>query len=355
MCTDKNKPGFENKQYNDNMEDIFSSSAHWLIPPLATIIMAIVASWFLGKALANRPTLGLYRQLFFIALWIVVAFVFVGSLPLEDRTLIFQIMALLLTTLIGLSSTTFVSNAMAGLMLKSTNSFKEGDYIRVGEYFGGVKEKALLHTEIQSEDRDLIHLPNLFIITNPVQVVDQQGTLISAELSLGYDVHRRRVRELLLQAAAKADLVDPFVLILELGDFAVKYRVSGLLEDGSTAISARSSLRGAVLDVLHGDGVEIMTPSVMSQRPQTPDQQMIPARVFPDEANVDNGKAERAMFDKSERAGRISRFVEQLVKLEEEIKKLRSEDETGHMHTIKRYQHQINRLQAIIDAHHADE
>ena len=333
------------------MDDFFPAEAHWLIPPLGTVVVAFVASWFLGKALANRPNLGLYKPLFFVIFWVVAAFVFVGALPLEDPTLIFQIMALLLTTFIGLSSTTFVSNAMAGLMLKATGGFKEGDHIRVGDYFGGVKVKGLLHTEIQSEDRDLVHLPNLFIITNPVQVVDQQGTLISTELSLGYDVHRRRARDLLLQAAEQANLQNPFVLIVQLADYSVSYRVSGLLEDGSTAISARSSLRAAVLDVLHADGVEIMTPSVMNQRPLQADNVMIPLPYYGGKPDAENGKAEKAMFDKSDRAGRLSRFREHRARLEEDIKKLRSEDESANMGTINRYQHQLNRLQSIIDSY----
>lgn len=331
------------------MSELLPTSFEWLIAPLATLVIATGAFWFLSKALANKPNLGLYRQLFYVALWIIAAFVFVGTLPVKDKTLIFQIMALLLTTLIGLSSTTFVSNAMAGLMLKATGSFKEGDLIRVQDYFGGVKTKGLLHTEIQSEDRDLIHLPNLFIITNPVQVVDQKGTLISTEVSIGYDVHRRRVRQLLLEAAELAGLAEPFVLVVTLGDFSVTYRVSGLSDDGSTAISSRSTLRGAILDVLHESGVEIMTPGVMAQRPINPDQPVIPLRMYGAEVDADNGKAEKAMFDKSELAGRISRFRDRKSRLTQEIKRLQEESEGDHSATIELYERQIIRLQTVID------
>ncbi len=331
------------------MDQILPPDIQWIVPPLGTLLVAAAAFWFLNKTLANRPTLGLYRQLFFVAIAITAAFAFVGALPLQDKTLIFQIMALLLTTLVGLSSTTFVSNAMAGLMLKATGGFNEGDYIRVGDYFGGVKTKGLLHTEIQSEDRDLIHLPNLYIITNPVQVVDQKGTLISTELSIGYDVHRRRVRRLLLAAAEQANLTEPFVLITTLGDYAVTYRISGLLEDGSTAISSRSSLRGAVLDVLHEDGVEIMTPAVMNQRPLSPDAAVIPVKVFGDSPDADNGKAEKAMFDKSELAGRLSRFRERKARLSDELKELRDADEAANAEAIARHERQIGRLDAVLE------
>ena len=37
--------------------------------------------------------------------------------------------------------------------------------------FGRVTERGLFHTEIQTEDRDLVTLPNLYLVTNPVKVV----------------------------------------------------------------------------------------------------------------------------------------------------------------------------------------
>jgi uncharacterized small protein (DUF1192 family) len=79
------------------------------------------------------------------------------ALPLEKETHkdLFQLLALLITAVITLSSTTFVSNAMAGFMLRGMQSFRLGDFLRVETQFGRVTERGLLHTEIQSEERDL--------------------------------------------------------------------------------------------------------------------------------------------------------------------------------------------------------
>ena len=122
-------------------------------------------------------------------------------------------------------------------MLRSVGSFHPGDFIRVGENFGRVTEKGLVHTEIQSEDRDLITLPNLYLMNQPVGVIRTSGTLISAEVTLGYDVHRLRVRDLLKSAAEAAELSGPFVQILELGDHAIRYRVYGFLEDVANLVT----------------------------------------------------------------------------------------------------------------------
>ena len=77
---------------------------------------------------------------------------------------------------------------MAGLMLQVAKSFSPGDFVRVGEYFGRVTERGLFHVEKQTEDRDLTTLPNLHLATNSITVVHSAGTIVSAELSLGYDV-----------------------------------------------------------------------------------------------------------------------------------------------------------------------
>jgi len=53
-----------------------------------------------------------------------------------------------LTGVIAFSSTTFVANMMAGLMLRSVKSFTPGDFIEAGDYFGKATERGLFHTEI---------------------------------------------------------------------------------------------------------------------------------------------------------------------------------------------------------------
>ena len=98
---------------------------------------------------------------------------FLLTLPLEKKTHkeLFQLLALLITAVITLSSTTFVSNAMAGFMLRGMQSFRLGDFLRVEKQFGRVTERGLFHTEIQTEERALTTLPNLFLVSHPFTVI----------------------------------------------------------------------------------------------------------------------------------------------------------------------------------------
>ncbi|MEM7099984.1 MAG: mechanosensitive ion channel domain-containing protein [Pseudomonadota bacterium] len=330
------------------MQNWLTEDVQWLITPVAAVVVLVFGIWFVNKSFANRPNLKIYRQLAVLGLIIGTFLTFIAFSPIEDKSTIINILGLALTAVLGLSSTTFVSNAMAGLMLKSMGNFHTGDIIRVGEFFGGVRAKALLHTEIQGAERDIIHIPNLFLITNPVQVVDQKGTLISAEVSIGYDVHRVIVQQQLLQAAERAGLKEAFAHVTELGNFAVTYRVTGMLQDYGKLITKQHELKAAVLDTLHEQQIEIMTPSVMNQRPLPADQTAIPPITDPQTQKVDQGHAEKIMFDKSELAARINKLSQRKQRLLEEITTLKKDDaELKAMDIAWREQH-VQDLENII-------
>jgi small-conductance mechanosensitive channel len=63
-----------------------------------------------------------------------------------------------------------------------------------------------------------------------------------------------------------AGLQNPFVQIKELGDFSISYRIAGFLPDVKHILTSRSDLRKLVVDMLHGDGIEIVSPNFMNQR-----------------------------------------------------------------------------------------
>jgi small-conductance mechanosensitive channel len=237
------------------------------------ILVLLVAALYLChrallKRFAEKPTEQYQRQMIMLGLSLAGLVVAIIIMPVSDtmQGQLLSLLGVLLAATIALSSTTLVGNAMAGLMLKSLRKIRPGSYIRVGDHFGRVSEMDMLHTEIQTEDRDLTTLPNLFLVTHPVRVMRSSGTILSVEVSLAYDIPHRKVEECLLAAANATGLQDPFVQICELGDFSVTYRVAGLAEDLSALIETRRRLRAAILDALHDAEIEIVSPSFMNTR-----------------------------------------------------------------------------------------
>ncbi|MDP2481892.1 MAG: mechanosensitive ion channel [Candidatus Palauibacterales bacterium] len=250
-------------------------------------------------------------------------------LPIGDalRAQILSLIGIVLSAGIALSSTTFLGNMMAGIMLRAVRNFRMGDFIAVGEHFGRVSDRGLFHTEIQTEERNLTTLPNLFLVTNPVTTMRASGTIVAATVSLGYDIPRARIEKLLLQAAMKAELEDAFVTTVDLGDFSVTYRIAGLLTEVKSLITARSRLRGEMLDALHGGGVEIVSPTFMNTRPQEPDRKFVPDPA-PKQRKRPVGEApapEDILFDKAEEAEEAEGLREKMNRVSEEMETLKAE------------------------------
>lgn len=275
---------------------------------------------------AGEPEVRLIRQLVTAGVAIVVVALALAIAPMEGgaKEQVLKVFGLALTGVVAFGSTTFVSNAMAGLLLRSLRNFRPGDFLRVGEEFGRVTERGLFHTEIQTEDRDLTTIPNLYLVTRPVKVIHASGTIISAMVSLGYDVAHQRVEELLLDAGSRAELKEPFVQVVELGDFSVTYRLAGFLEDVKHVLSARSRLRSSMLDALHAGGVEIVSPTFMNQRRVEAGKRFIPQRREEGRSEAQReareGAPEEVIFDKAEEAGKLEDLRKERQELDAKLK-----------------------------------
>lgn len=238
-------------------------------------------------------------------------------LPIESsaKNSVFSLLGLLVTAVIAISSTTFASNAMAGIMLRIIRNFQPGDFIEVEQHVGRVSEMGWLHTEIQTKSRNLTTLPNLFLVTHAVTVIPGDKALIDATVSLGYDVSHHDVERILTSAAGKIGLNDAFVQVSELGDFSIVYRVAGFVDNPKLLLSARSNLRKQMIDSLHSGGVEIVSPTFMNQRQYRSDELFVSAVKAYQERR--NAKTEQSkVFDKAETAAEISRLKAQLKTLE---------------------------------------
>lgn len=311
------------------LDSIFSRAAD-LLPTAAVtalvVVVLFVARRILDKGYARVTESGFRVQLVMIGLTLVGLLTVIMTLPISDaaRGQLLSFLGILLSAVLALSSTTFISNALAGLMLRVIRSFRGGDFVRTEDHFGRVSERGLFHTEIQTEDRDLTTLPNLFLVTHPVTVVRSSGTIVSTTVSLGYDIPRKRVEALLLASAERTELEDPFVHLLELGDFSVTYRVAGLLTDVKQLLSARSRLRAHVLDGLHAGGVEIVSPTFMNTRAIAEGKRFIPAGASDSEGRPEEiaEGPEAVVFDKAEMAASVEDLRERHDALGKTLEKL---------------------------------
>lgn len=313
------------------------------VVPMALVILIGGGSlWVLSRSMVRqakelRGEGTFRRQLVLSILGIVflVALIIAAPLDPDDTHDLITLFGVAFTGVIALSSATIASNMMAGFMLRMIRNFKRGDYIHVGEFLGRVTERGLFHTEIQNERSDLVTLPNLYLASNAMTVIRPSGTFVSAALSLGYDLQHDDVEGLLIEAAENAGLVEPFVRIRELGDFSVSYEVTGQLRDTKKFLGSKSVLRRSVLDTLHSNGVEIVSPTFMNQR------QLGKEQIFVPEIDAEGAKDPRrsrspdtVVFDKADQVekvedlrNRLAALDEEIAGLEENVKKLSKTEE----------------------------
>lgn len=304
------------------LSDIFSNWSATVFTAALFIFFYYGAKRLLERQAKGKADKKLIKSLilFSIALFGIISVIL--ALPMESgqKSSVTSLLGIVLSAVLGLSSTTFIGNALAGIALKLRDDFRPGDFIEVEGIFGRITEQGLFDTEVQTPNRDLTSIPNMLLATNPFNVTRSSGTILYAEVSLGYDVNRLKIEESLIKAAERANLKDPFVLITALGDFSVVYRINGLLENVNSIISARSILTGHVIDTLHEDGIEIVSPNFMNQR-QVGDTVFIPKKHrVKDPSMLDKtSESDSLIFDKAEEAESIEKRKALLTDVEKKI------------------------------------
>ena len=330
------------------LEGLFSNIGV-LIRTVVIVVLVFGGVFIINKQTKKKydeiPGMEFRRQMIMLSIFFVALILILVGLPITPtlRGQLLSLIGILLSAAIALSATTFVGNIMAGIMLRTIEGVRIGDFIRMNDHFGRITEMDMLHVEIQTEDRNLTTLPNMALVTNPVSVLRKSGTIIGIEIGLGYDTHRLVIEKHLLEAAVNCELKDPFVQIKTLGDFTVTYRIAGVLEDLSTYIASHSRLKRNVLDQLHDNGIEIMSPAFINTKSLSTRTKAIPKRPSQKEApEVEGVSPDNISFDKAESAElhddyrkRLADVRDGIKEVDEQLAKLGADEDSSHLSNKK--------------------
>ena len=346
------------------LESVYQSFVGF-VPSGIVLVVVVVGLWLANRLLLSRARVSsdrhFRRQLVMLGLSVLglILIVLVSPLPESMRGQLLALFGLLISAAITLSSTTLIGNALAGFMLRFQHCFRAGDFIEVENLLGRVSERGLFHTQIQVESRDLTNVPNLYLATHPVTVIRGSGTIVSANVSLGYDVPHEQAEDALKLAAENAGLQEPFVQIRELGDFSIAYRTAGLLTETKQLLSARSRLRREMIDALHGAGVEIISPTFMNTRAYSPDLAFVPPANLQspgEEAGEDDSRLQSLVFDKADEAESVENLRtilagldKKIAALEREAKKLEDVERESVEDRLGRLRDRRQRIVELLD------
>ncbi|MBR9706877.1 MAG: mechanosensitive ion channel family protein [Candidatus Diapherotrites archaeon] len=201
-----------------------------------------------------------------VGLWLVAGVMILGSIPgVSEVTL--AVLSLGVAAIVAFSSTSIIANLMNGVMINLIKPFKVGDVVELKDTpLGVVINTGFLHTKVETPYRHVISVPNAVIMTGTIKNYTRDNYIANASVSIGYDTSRAKVEKALLDAAKHVKLKEPFVFILELGDFAVTYQLNGTTADVSNIVMIESNLKKAVIDACYEAEIEITSPNYMVQR-----------------------------------------------------------------------------------------
>lgn len=294
----------------------------WLEPlasTAATLVAVILTLAVARRVLERRrirtgePKIGTQLALTVLSFGGLLAILVVIPISEATRGQLITLIGIIISASIALSSSTIVSNAMAGVMVRVVGRrLNIGDFVIADGHMGRITELGLLSVQIQTRDRNLTWIPNQWIIERPATLIRPSGTIISTQVALSYREDRSKVEPLLVEATARAGLENGFAYVQELGSHAVTYTVRGLLTDTSQLLQSRARLRAAVLDTLHGADIEIVSPVFEIGRQQAADMVVMPPRGVESQGASDQSPPEHMMFDRAQAAAAQARRAQEV-------------------------------------------
>ncbi|GHU08828.1 hypothetical protein FACS1894151_05430 [Spirochaetia bacterium] len=265
------------------------------IPNLITIIIVLIIvkyvmrslKFFVGQIERGRLVIpGFYadwaQPTFTIARILLIAFTVVIIYPYlpSSNSGIFQGVSVFVGLVVSLSSSAAIGNLVAGIVLTYMRPFKLGDRIKIGETTGFVVEKSPIVIRIKTLQNEYVTFPNQMVLNsnivnyNTSSDEDEQGLIISTEVTMDYYTPWQKVHELLIAAAEKTTHIQkepkPFVLQTALDNFFVRYQIRAYTKQINKLPGIYSELYQHIQDGFKEAGLDLTSPAYHIRLPPLP-------------------------------------------------------------------------------------
>ena len=230
------------------------------------------ASW------VHQDTAAATRRFVAGLLWILALMVAYPYIPGSESDA-FKGISVFIGLVVSLGSSGIVNQLTSGLTIIYSRALKVGDYVKIGDLDGIVTTMNLLSIKLRTFEGEEVTVPNAVVIshstTNHTRPATQGATVLSTEVTIGYDAPWRQVKALLIMAAERTGNVRrqpaPRVLQRSLEDFYVRYRLLVCLEDPVDRAATLDRLLANIQDAFNEFGVQIMSPNYEADpdRPKT--------------------------------------------------------------------------------------
>jgi small-conductance mechanosensitive channel len=268
--------------------DTLGSGIVSAIPALTTAIVILFMTKAFNDAIGNffkaaragrvqvpglhPETVNATHRIVTIIVWglgIAVAYPFI---PMSDSDA-FRGLSVMFGFMLTLGSAGIVNQLMSGLVLVYSRALSVGDFVDLGETVGVVSEVGALSTKIINMRNEEVTIPNAVLVGSPIKnysrLAGARGTLVSTQVTIGYDTPWRQVHAMLIAAAEQTPglraIPKPFVYQRGLGDWYVEYELFAHMDKPLERVPVLSALHANIQDQFNTYGVQIMSPHFVMQ------------------------------------------------------------------------------------------
>ena len=193
----------------------------------------------------------------------------------------FEKVALLASALsvgIGFGLQAITQNFVSGLILLAERPVKLGDRVRIGDQVGDIRRISVRATEIQTDDKSTVIVPNSEFITKSVQNLTMDGSLgrISIAFAVPLSTDIVKLREVLLGLYAEHEAVlttpAPAMYVDSINGSVINIASFGHVASSRSVYSTRSDLLFSLLQRCAEQGIALSSATDIHiiQDPATP-------------------------------------------------------------------------------------
>jgi small-conductance mechanosensitive channel len=219
------------------------------------VITGFYADW-------AHPTFNILRFLLYA---FTVAIIY-PYLPGSDSK-IFQGVSVFVGIIFSLGSSSAIGNLVAGLVITYMRPFKIGDRIQIQNNIGFVVEKSPIVVRIKTHKNEYITFPNMMILSSSIinyntsSDEDEEGLVLHADITFGYNTPWQLVHEVLIEGALT--IVDvqktpkPYVLQTAMDDFYCHYQINFYTKNVERVPRIYSELFENIQNGFHQRGIDM--------------------------------------------------------------------------------------------------
>ncbi|NNF03575.1 MAG: mechanosensitive ion channel [Rhodothermales bacterium] len=166
---------------------------------------------------------------------------------------------------VGFAAKDSLENYISGITILIDKPFRVGDQVEVEGTYGTVEEITLRSTRLQTQNNEVVVMPNVLMINQKLTNHALHGRLrVEVSFGIAYKESPEEAREVVMKLVEGDDRIlktpAPSVVVVELGDSSVNMRLRFFIMDTGQEIPIRSEYTEKVFYALREADIEIPFP-----------------------------------------------------------------------------------------------